>query len=99
MPKVVGKNAGAPEGSVVAWHIGGVDDGDRAIRVEDGRAAIMDSVPAEVDVRFVMDLETFVCLSCGRWPPERTDPRRARRDRGRPRAWRRASASSMNILY
>jgi len=72
MPKVVGKDAGAPEGSVVAWHIGGVDDGDRAIQVENGRAAIKDSVPAEVDVRLVMDLETFVCLTCGRWPTERT---------------------------
>ena len=72
MPKVVGKNAGAPEGAVVTWHIAGVDDGDRAIRVEDGRAGIMDATPAEVDVRLVMDLETFVCLSCGRWPPERT---------------------------
>jgi uncharacterized protein (TIGR03083 family) len=71
MPKVVGKDAGAPEGSVVAWHIGGVDDGDRAIRVEDGRARIMDAIPSQVDVRLVMDLETFVCLSCGRWPPER----------------------------
>jgi len=72
MPKVVGKNAGAPEGAVVAWHIVGVDDGDRVIRVEDGRAGIMDTTPAEVDVRLVMDLETFVCLSCGRWPSERS---------------------------
>jgi uncharacterized protein (TIGR03083 family) len=71
MPKVVGKDAGAPEGAVVAWLIGGVDDGDRAIRVQDGRAAILDAVPAQVDVRLVMGLETFVCLSCGRWPSER----------------------------
>jgi uncharacterized protein (TIGR03083 family) len=72
MPKVVGKDAAAPEGSVVAWHIDGVRDGELSIRVEGGRARIMDTAPTQVDARLVMDLQTFVCLSCGRWEAERT---------------------------
>jgi len=72
MPKVVGKDAAAPDGSVVAWHLDGVPDGDRAIRVQDGRAQEIGGVPSELDVRLVMDFQTFVCLSCGRWDPERT---------------------------
>jgi uncharacterized protein (TIGR03083 family) len=98
MPKVVGKNAGAPEGAVVTWYISGVVDGDRAIRVEDGRAGIMDATPAEVDVRLVMDLETFVCLSCGRWPPERTIRVGLVEIEGDRELGVRV-ASSMNILY
>jgi uncharacterized protein (TIGR03083 family) len=98
MPKVVGKDAAAPEGAVVAWLIGGVDDGDRAIQVQDGRAAVLDAVPAHVDVRLVMGLETFVCLSCGRWPPER--PIRVglvEMDGDRELGVR--VVSSMNVLY
>lgn len=72
MPKVVGKNAAAPEGSVVAWLIDGMRDGDRAIRVEDGRARTLATDPTDVDARLVMDFQTFVCLSCGRWDAERT---------------------------
>jgi hypothetical protein len=40
--------------------------------VEGGRARIMDTAPTQVDARLVMDLQTFVCLSCGRWEAERT---------------------------
>ena len=72
MPKVVGKDAAAPDGSVVAWHLEGAGDEDRTIRVQDGRAQEIAGFPSELDVRLVMDLQTFVCLSCGRWDPERT---------------------------
>lgn len=70
MPKVVGKNAGAPDGSVVVFDVSGIRE--IPIGVSDGRAAVLDTVPRDADVRLAMDLETFVCLSCGRWPPERT---------------------------
>lgn len=72
MPKVVGKDAAAPDGSVIAWRIDGVSNGDRAIGVEGGRAKVLTTTPNEVDGRLVMDLQTFTCLSCGRWDPERT---------------------------
>lgn len=71
MPKVVGKNAAAPEGSVVAFHVDGVEGGRFAIMVTEGRGGFVDET-AEADVRLVMDLQTFVCLACGRWMPGRT---------------------------
>ncbi|MGH2827586.1 MAG: maleylpyruvate isomerase family mycothiol-dependent enzyme [Actinomycetota bacterium] len=71
MPKVVGKNAGAPDGSVVVFHVDGITDGQMTIAVAEGRANMVPDAP-EVDVRLVMDLQTFVCLACGRWEPERT---------------------------
>lgn len=72
LPKVVGKNAAAPDGSVVGFHVDGVTDGDFAVGVTGGRAYGLESAPAGADVRLVMNLQTFVCLTCGRWPPERT---------------------------
>jgi uncharacterized protein (TIGR03083 family) len=71
MPKVVGKDAGAAEGAVVLWHVDGAGNGERTIRVEDGRGKVIPGA-SDVDVRLVMDLQTFVCLSCGRWDPGRT---------------------------
>lgn len=71
MPKVVGKNAGAPDGSIVVFHVDGITDGQMTIAVAEGRANMVPDA-SEVDVRLVMDLQTFVCLACGRWEPERT---------------------------
>lgn len=71
MPKVVGKDASAPEGSVVAFHVEGVTGGQMTIAVTDGRANMVPEA-REVDARLVMDLQTFVCLACGRWEPART---------------------------
>lgn len=72
IPKVVGKNAGAPDGSVSVFQVSGVERGTFAIGVEGGRARMLDDVPADVDVRLAMDLQTFICLTNGRWPPART---------------------------
>ena len=72
VPKIVGKNAGAPEGSVSMFEIGGVRGGTITVGVEGGRARVIDDVQAQADVRLVMDLQTFVCLTNGRWPPART---------------------------
>lgn len=72
VPKVVGKNAGAPEGSVSIFEISGARGGTFAVGVENGRARMLDEVPRAADVRLVMDLQTFVCLINGRWPPART---------------------------
>jgi uncharacterized protein (TIGR03083 family) len=71
MPKVVGKNAAAPDGTVVVFDISGIDE-EVPIGVSNGRGGVLEATPRDADVRLVMDLETFVCLSCGRWPPERT---------------------------
>jgi uncharacterized protein (TIGR03083 family) len=38
--------------------------------VAGGRAVPLDQPPAVPTVRLTMDVETFVCLGCGRWAPE-----------------------------
>jgi len=98
MPKVVGKNAAAPEGSVVAWHIDGTRNGDRAIRVEGGRARTLATAPTDLDARLVMDFQTFVCLSCGRWNAERSIRVGLVEIEGDRELGARV-ASSMNILF
>lgn len=69
MPKVVGKNAAAPDGSVVLIEVSGVDGGDLAVGVAEGRGKLLDAVPRQVDVRLAMDLEAWMCLVNGRWDP------------------------------
>ena len=62
---VVGKQAGAPDGSTVVFHI---EDGpcrSIAVRVE-GRARVIDDEPADPTVRLSMPLESFVALGGGR---------------------------------
>ncbi len=70
MPFVVGKKAGAPEGTTVVFDIGGGAGFVFAIGVEGQRASRLERVPESPDARLIMDSETFACLGCGRWSPE-----------------------------
>ena len=72
LPKAVAKGAGAPDGSVVVFRVEGVDGGEAvAVGVEERRGRRLDTVPESPNARLRMDLETFVCLTCGRWTVER----------------------------
>jgi uncharacterized protein (TIGR03083 family) len=64
---VVGKKAGAPEGTTAVFDVAGF--GVIPIVVE-GRARVLDSAPDDPTVKLSMDLETFNCLCCGRGDPE-----------------------------
>lgn len=67
---VIGKKAGAPEGSSVVL----VTTGGPAVSfpvVVEGRARLVDSAPAEPTVRITLPFETFVALGGGRWDAER----------------------------
>ena len=64
---VVGKKAGAPDGTTVVFDVAGF--GEVPIGVEGKRANRLDSVPESADVKLSMDLETFNCLCCGRGDP------------------------------
>jgi uncharacterized protein (TIGR03083 family) len=65
---VVGKKAGAPPGSVVAFAVEGTPPIDAAISVPpEGRAVLLDSVPAEPTARITTDRRTFARLAGGRW--------------------------------
>ena len=72
MPYVVGKKVAPPEGTAVIFDVAGPADGEFAVTVEGGRARTLESIPRRADARLVMDLQTFTCLSCGRWPAEDT---------------------------
>jgi uncharacterized protein (TIGR03083 family) len=63
---VVGKKAGAPDGSTVVFSVPDGPTIDIAVRV-DGRAQVVDDVPATPTVRITLPFETFVALGGGRW--------------------------------
>ncbi len=72
MPYVVGKKAQAPDGTTVVFEVTGPAGRTLAIGVEGGRAKPLETPPATPTVRLTMDVETFNCLGCGRWDPDRT---------------------------
>ena len=69
MPFVVGKKAGAADGTTVVFDVTGPAGLSLAIGVDGSRANPLEVIPAEPDVHLSMDAETFACLGCGRWDP------------------------------
>ncbi len=68
---VVGKKAGAPPGSIVAFEITGAVPLEAAVVVPpEGRAIVSDAPPEEPTVRLAMDRRTFTRLAGGRWSGE-----------------------------
>ena len=70
LPYVVGKKAGAPQGSSVVFDVTGGTPIVAAI-VVDGRAALASSAPADPTVTLRLDRRTFARLAGGRWNGER----------------------------
>ncbi len=64
IPFVVGKKAGAADGSTVVFDVVGQEP--FAVGVETKRASLLDVLPASPDVTLSMDLETFSRLCTGR---------------------------------
>jgi uncharacterized protein (TIGR03083 family) len=70
MPFIVGKRAGAPDGTAVVIDLDGPLARTFAIGVEGGRAKTLSAVPADgVTTRIATDSETFARLACGRVDP------------------------------
>ena len=63
LPYIVGKKAGAPEGSTVVFE---VDDRAIAIAVTDGRARALELAPESSTATLSMDTATFAALVTGR---------------------------------
>ena len=63
---VVGKRAGAPDGTSVVVRVLGPHAQVLAVTVTDGRARPA-AEPPDPDVSLTMTAETYCCLSCGRW--------------------------------
>ena len=70
MPYVIGKRAAAPDGVTVTFEVGDPPVVTRGIGVEEGRARPLEAIPQDPDVWIGTDIETFGCLTCGRWTPD-----------------------------
>jgi uncharacterized protein (TIGR03083 family) len=70
LPYVVGKKAGAPQGTTVVFQVAGDPTIVVPIGVE-GRAAVLDVVPGEPTVCLQMDRRTYARLAGGRWSRDR----------------------------
>jgi uncharacterized protein (TIGR03083 family) len=65
---VVGKKAGAPAGSTVAFVVEGSPVINAAVSVPpEGRAVLLDDTPADPTTRITTDRRTFARLAGGRW--------------------------------
>ncbi|GIU87001.1 MAG: hypothetical protein KatS3mg009_1516 [Acidimicrobiia bacterium] len=68
LPFVVGKKAAAPAGTTVVFEVTGASPLVAAVGVPpEGRAVLLDDVPADPTVRATMDRRTFTRLAGGRW--------------------------------
>lgn len=66
---VVGKKAGAPEGSSVVFEVHGPVELTVPVLVE-GRARVLDAPPPSPTATIRLDTETYNALGCGRWSGE-----------------------------
>jgi hypothetical protein len=66
IPIVVGKRARTPEGATVVLRLTGPVERRIPVTVIDGRAKVVDAVPADVAAEVAMDSEAFVVLATGR---------------------------------
>lgn len=64
---VIGKRAGAPEGSTVTVTVTGPHPRTVSLNVTGGRAQVTDNVPVAPTVTITTDIETFCALGGGRW--------------------------------
>jgi uncharacterized protein (TIGR03083 family) len=72
MPFVIGKKAGAPDGSTVVFTLSGPHAFELPIEVVEGRARRAGSLPVAPTVGLVMGTATFERLGCGRIDPAAT---------------------------
>ena len=97
MAYVVGKKAAAPDGATVAFDIAAPPGRAFAVGV-DGRAKVLDSVPADATARIVTDGMTFVRLATGRVDPSEALADGSVRCEG-DEALARRVVESMNFLF
>jgi hypothetical protein len=70
MPVVVGRRVQPPDGTTVVFDITGAAGHTLPMAMQGRRANVLDAPPTVPTVRLTMDVETFTCLSCGRWDPD-----------------------------
>jgi uncharacterized protein (TIGR03083 family) len=74
LPMIVGKQAAAPDGTILVWDVTGPAGNKNVVDVKGGRGAFVKS-DGEATATIRCDLETFLCLIGGRWTPARAGDR------------------------
>ena len=69
VPYVVARKAQAAHGTTVVFKLTGPAGREVAVSVEDRRGVEIPEPPSSPTVGLTMDVETFLCLCCGRWEP------------------------------
>jgi uncharacterized protein (TIGR03083 family) len=69
LPYIVGKKAGAPEGSTVVLALTGPVPTTAAVQVVEGRARPLDPAPSDATVTLTIASDEFARLACGRSEP------------------------------
>jgi len=75
MPYVVGKKVAPADGTTVVFDVSGSAAHTFAVGIAGGRGAPLEDIPEKPSCTLAMDLETFCCLACGRWFPDRAATR------------------------
>ncbi|MCH8282577.1 MAG: maleylpyruvate isomerase family mycothiol-dependent enzyme [Chloroflexi bacterium] len=70
MPYVIGRKVQPADGTEVVFDVTGAAGRVLAVAMEGTRAKYLESPPDSPAVRLGMDVETFACLTCGRWSPD-----------------------------
>ena len=72
---IVGKKAGAPDGSVVVFAVTGPTPADYVVEVRGGRAAVVEHASGAPTATLELDTEAFIALLGGRWTAAEADAR------------------------
>ncbi len=75
MPYVVGKKVAPRDGTTVVFDVSGAAAHPVAVGMAGGRGSLLEEIPQAPTCTLGMDLETFCCLACGRWFPDRAASR------------------------
>ncbi len=72
VPYIVGRRVQPPDGTTVVLEVTGGAGRVLSVAMQGTRANALDSAPNSPDAKLAMDVETFLCLCCGRWDPAET---------------------------
>ena len=72
VPYIVGRRVQPPDGTTVVVEVTGGAGRVLSVAMQGTRANALDSAPNSPDAKLAMDVETFLCLCCGRWDPAET---------------------------
>ena len=95
---IVGKKAGAPDGSIVVFSVSGPTAADYVIEVRDGRASVVEKASGAPTATLTLDTEAFIALLGGRWSATNAEAR-GRVDYSGDAALARTVAGSMGYIF